>query len=36
LAEANQNNAMVRRLPSLSEVEAWLASARQLETVLEY
>jgi PAS domain S-box-containing protein len=36
MVEANEQKELVRRPPHLSEVEAWVAAARESETVVEY
>jgi hypothetical protein len=36
MAESNEKFNLVRRVPSLSEVENWVASAKELEPLLTY
>jgi len=36
MAEANEKFSLVRRIPSLSEVENWVISAKELEPLLTY
>jgi predicted flap endonuclease-1-like 5' DNA nuclease len=36
MAEVNESKKLVRRLPVLSQVEDWVAQAKQLPRVIEY